>query len=126
MSGLLLITSKRVVFYVPKIFGRYEQFVLPYDQISSVACHKGLFGDRLDLTVASGFVEIDGIPKGDGDIAAKNIRDLIGTMKAQPTVVATVAPQTDIAAQIEKLNTLMKKGAITKEEFEKMKKKLLQ
>jgi hypothetical protein len=47
-------------------------------------------------------------------------------MKAQPTVVATVAPQTDIAAQIEKLNTLMKKGAITKEEFEKMEKKLLQ
>lgn len=125
MSGFLLITSKRVVFYVPKIFGRYEQLVFPYDQISSVSCHKGLIGDRLDLTVASDYIMIDRIPKGDGDIAAQNIRDLVGTMKAQPSF-AVVASQTDVAAQIEKLNKLRKEGAITKEEFERMKKKLLQ
>jgi hypothetical protein len=122
--GLLLITSKRVAFYSEQIFGRYDQLVFPYDQISSVQCHKGIIGDELQLQVASDNVTIHGIPKGDGDIAAQNIRDLVATMKAQPSI-AVAAPQTDISDQIEKLGKLKEKGLITDEEFERKKNELL-
>jgi len=123
-SGLLLITSKRVVFYSESIFNRYDQLVFPYDQISSVQCHKGMIGDELQLQVASDNVAIHAIPKGDGDIAAQNIRDLVATMKAHPSI-AVAAPQTDIADQIEKLGKLKEKGLITNEEFEAKKNELL-
>ena len=123
-GGLLLITSKRVMFYAKKIFGRFSQLVFPYDQISSVRCHKGMIGDELHLQVASGDVVIHAIPKGDGDIAAQNIRDLVATMKAQPAL-AVAAPQIDIADQIEKLGKLKEKGLITEEEFERKKNELL-
>ncbi|RLI14868.1 hypothetical protein DRO41_05060, partial [Candidatus Bathyarchaeota archaeon] len=96
----------------------------PYDQISSVNCHKGIIGDELQLQVASDNVTIHAIPKGDGDIAAQNIRDLIATMKAQPSIAVT-APQTDIVDQIEKLGKLKEKGLITEEEFERKKNELL-
>lgn len=123
-GGLLLITSKRVMFYAKKIFGRFSQLVFPYDQISSVRCHKGMIGDELHLQVASGDVVIHAIPKGDGDIAAQNIRDLVATMKAQPAL-AVAAPQIDIADQIEKLGKLKEKGLVTEEEFERKKNELL-
>jgi len=124
-SGLFLITNKRAMFYASLIFGRYDQLVFPYDQISSVNCHKGMIGDELQLQVASDNVAIHAIPKGDGDIAAQNIRDLIATMKAQPSMAVAV-PQTDIADQIEKLGKLKEKGLITKEEFERKKNELLE
>jgi hypothetical protein len=123
-GGLLLITSKRVMFYAKKIFGRFSQLVFPYDQISSVRCHKGIIGDELHLQVASDDVVIHAIPKGDGDVAAQNIRDLVATMKAQPALTVA-APQTDIAGQIEKLGKLKEKGLITEEEFERKKTELL-
>jgi hypothetical protein len=123
-SGLFLITNKRAMFYASLIFGRYDQLVFPYDQISSVNCHKGMIGDELQLQVASDNVAIHAIPKGDGDIAAQNIRDLVATMKAQPSMAVTV-PQTDIADQIEKLGKLKEKGLITNEEFERKKSELL-
>jgi hypothetical protein len=123
-GGLLFITSKRAMFYHSGIFGRYDQLVYPYDQISSVNCHKGIIGDELQLQVASDSVTIHGIPKGDGDIAAQNIRDLIATMKAQPLLGAAV-PQVDIADQIEKLGKLREKGLISDEEFERKKSELL-
>ena len=123
-SGLLLITSKRAVFYCPMMFGRYDQIIFPYDQISSVTSYKGMFGDELHLMVGANEMVIHNIPKGDGDIAAKNIRDLIATMKAQPTI-AVAAPQIDIADQIEKLAKLKEKGLITEEEFQRKKDELL-
>ena len=122
--GLLLLTNKRAMFYAPQLFGRYDHLVFPYDQISSVNCHKGMIGDELQIQVASDNVTIHAIPKGDGDIAAQNIRDMVATMKAQPSL--TVAPaQTDIADQIEKLGKLKEKGLITAEEFERKKTELL-
>ena len=126
-KGLLLITSKRAVFYCAMMFGRYDQIVFPYDQISSVTSYKGMFGDELHLTVGASEIVIHGIPKGDGDIAAQNIRDLIATMKTQPLMPAAIqsAPQIDIAEQIEKLGKLKEKGLISDEEFERMKKELL-
>ncbi|MGB9597541.1 MAG: PH domain-containing protein [Candidatus Poribacteria bacterium] len=125
-SGLLLITSKRAMFYCSMMFGRYDQIIFPYDQISSVTSYKGMFGDELHLMVGANEMVIHNIPKGDGDIAAKNIRDLIATMKAQPIVaVAAQAPQTDIVDQIEKLAKLKEKGLITEEEFERKKNELL-
>jgi len=123
-SGLLLITSKRVMFYVEKIFGRYDQLVFPYDQISSVYCHKGMIGDELELQVASDKVTIHAVPKGDGDIAAQNIRDMVGTMKSQLSSPVAV-PQTDIIDQIEKLGKLKEKGLITEDEFKRKKNELL-
>ena len=123
-SGLLLITSKRAMFYVEKLFGRYDQLVFPYDQISSVYCHKGIIGDELELQVASDKVTIHAVPKGDGDIAAQNIRDMVATMKAQSSLAVAV-PQIDIAGQIEKLGKLKEKGLITEEEFERKKNELL-
>jgi len=124
-SGLFLITNKRAMFYASLLFGRYDQIVYPYDQITSVNCHKGLVGDRLELQVGSDNVVIHAIPKGDGDIAAQNLRDLIATMKTQP-LTAVAAPQGDIAEQIEKLAKLKEKGLITEEEFERKKKELLE
>ena len=123
-SGLFLITNKRAMFYASLVFGRYDQLIFPYDQISSVNCHKGMIGDELQLQVASDNVAIHAIPKGDGDIAAQNIRDLVATMKAQPSMAVTV-PQIDIADQIEKLGKLKEKGLITNEEFERKKNELL-
>lgn len=127
LNGLLLITSKRAMFYATMMFGRYDQIVFPYDQISSVYCHKGMIGDELQLQVASDRVTIHNIPKGEGDVAAQNIRDMVGTMKAQPTasVVVSAAPQIDIADQIEKLGKLREKGLITNEEFERKRSELL-
>lgn len=124
-SGLLLITSKRVMFYVPKIFGGAEQLVFPYDQISNVNLYKSFVIDKLEFTVGSNKMLLDSVAKGDADVAGQIIVDMVATLKAQSSVVAPV-PQLDIADQIEKLGRLREKGLLTDEEFERKKNELLE
>jgi len=83
MSGFLVVTSKRVVFHVPKMFGRYEQLVFHYDRISSVKCHGSLRGDRLGIAVDSRYTLIEDMPAGDGEVAARIIQDLVGDTKSR-------------------------------------------
>jgi len=86
-KGILLITSQRVIFYMPKLFGRYEYEVYPYSQISSVHYHKGLAMDRIEITVASDYKVIKWIPKGDGEPATQIIQDMITSLRVKPSAV---------------------------------------
>ena len=76
-NGLLIITTKRVIFYMPKLFGRYESEEYPLTKITSVQCTRGLLDDRLEIAVASDRKVIKWIPKGDGVRAAHIISNMI-------------------------------------------------
>lgn len=50
-NGILVCTDQRLIFYMSKMFGRWEMEYAPIDQISSVAFNKGLLRGRIHLTV---------------------------------------------------------------------------
>jgi hypothetical protein len=124
ISGLILVTNKRLLLYRSLFLGRYEHMAFPYDEITTVASRKGYLGDAIDVATASELITIGSISKGDAEPTANIIRDMLTSFKARASS-APVSPQVDIVDQIEKLASLMDKGLVTKEEFEEKKKKLL-
>jgi hypothetical protein len=126
-NGLVVVTDRRVVF-VNVGFGHRRVEDFQFDRISSVQHDRGLMSGKVIITVAGNRAVIDNIaPKERAD----DIADLVRSRLAQPTTpVAPATPAAEVAGvsvadEIRKLMELRDLGALSNEEFEEQKAKLL-
>ena len=98
-----------------------------FRQVAQVAIEKGLIFTNINVESAGGHViRLVGVPKDDGDKVKGMIDEAVKAAHGiQPSAVAPVAPQVDVADQLTKLAALRDSGVLTDEEFSSQKKKIL-
>ena len=120
-SGLVGLTNRRVIFYMPKIMDRYEFEAYDIDQVDSVTFTKGLIHGRIDITIVNSNRVIKKIDNEEGRTMVDYIQNSIQDTKKKQQTPTTVAEQ---QSPLETLKMRFVNGEITKEEFEDMKKVL--
>lgn len=124
-NGLIGLTNQRVIFYMPKILGRYEFEYYDIDQISSIQFTKGLFSGRIQVTAFNDCKIIKHVKNDEAKTITEMIQKAVQKVKNRKHVVhlpKTKKPDEDDVLKILKLRYA--KGEITKKQFEKMKKDL--
>ena len=132
-------TDRKIVIRNPMMLGLREAVaVIPYDGIISINVEKGLFSSEVKiaapglpsqlkgLATRQGVIGIPAIPKDKADKFVNIVKEGMKRTKA-----AAVAPPPPRAAptpleELKKLKELLDIGAISQEEFEEKKKKLLE
>ena len=123
-KGVLVLTSRRVIFYYKKIMSGYGSEDFPLDKISSINFSTGLMGGSVKInTVASNF-ELDMILRTEGiEEFVTSIKSYIARYKEESSSVSKES--VDVVDQISKFAELRDKGILTEEEFTILKRKLL-
>lgn len=119
-SGLMGLTNRRVIFYMPKMMNRYEFEAFAIKQIDSVQFTKGMRKGRIDVTILNGNRVIKGIDNEEGRTIVDIVQEAVENVAAQgsaPTVITQQAQQSPIDA----LKMKFVNGEITKEEYEEKK-----
>ena len=111
-DGALICTDKRLIYYMPKIFGRWEAETAPLEQISSVHYNKGMFSSRLHITVFNDEKVIKWIRNKD----AEKIVEIINN-ELKITKKASISND-----PLHELKLRLAKGEISKEEYQELKK----
>jgi plasmid stabilization system protein ParE len=124
----LAVTDSRIVFY-PKgggflaSFSKTSAIFLDYDQIITVQGKKGMVMGEIGVSTKDRIVRFKDMAKDDVDQIANMIQRLKGKAKTQ----GVVSPARDSAFdQLKKLAELRQMGAITEEEFQEKRKRLLE
>lgn len=118
-SGLIGLTNRRVIFYMPKMMNRYEFDAFAIKQVDSVQFTKGMRKGRVDISIVNNNRVIKGIDNEEGKIIVELIQQAleeIETKSSAPTVVTTTAQSPIDALKMKFVN-----GEITKEEYEEKK-----
>lgn len=124
--GLLAATNKRLIFIDKKLFGvRIEDF--SYEKITSIQYHSGLLMGELTIYASGNKATIKHLEKASGAKFSDFVRARISApaAHASSSVAIKNEPDRDPYAEVEKLASLMEKGIVTEEEFQKKKKQLL-
>lgn len=119
-SGLMGLTNRRVIFYMPKMMNRYEFEAFAIKQIDSIQFTKGMRKGRIDVTILNGNRVIKGIDNEEGRTIVDIVQEAVDSVAAQgstPTVITQQAQQSPIDA----LKMKFVNGEITKEEYEEKK-----
>ena len=124
----LAVTDSRIVFY-PKgggflaSFSKTSAIFLDYDQIITVQGKKGMVMGEIGVSTKDRIIRFKDMAKDDVDQIANMIQRLKGKAKTQ----AVASPARDTAFdQLKKLAELRQMGAITEEEFQEKRKRLLE
>jgi hypothetical protein len=126
-NGLLAMTNQRLVFYFHGVMSqKVEDF--PYSRISSVQWSGGVLMGTLTVFASGNKAEIKQVPKDQGKALADHLRMKIsgGGVPAAPAEAAPVAsPAGDIASRLATLDQLRAAGAITNDEYQDRRTKIL-
>jgi hypothetical protein len=124
----LAVTDTRIIFY-PKgggflaSFSKTSAIFLDYDQIVTVQGKKGMVMGEIGISTKDRIVRFKDMAKDDVD----SISNLISKLKSKAKTQQVVSPARDSAFdQLKKLAELRQMGAITEEEFQEKRKKLLE
>ncbi len=123
-TGLIGLTNKRVIFYMPKILNRYEFESYTLDQISSVQFTKGLVQGRIQITAFNDYKTIKWVNNDEGKTITTMIQDAMHSLKFKKDEPEQKSKKSDGDDFLKVLKLRYAKGEITKKEFEKMKKVL--
>jgi hypothetical protein len=128
-SGILVATNKRLIF-VDKglLWGlRVEDF--PLDKISSIEYQTGIMFGRIIIYASGNKADIEQVDKKSVRDFAEYVRARITKATAHASLPASLTAQQsepeDAIARLERLARLREVGTITPEEFEQMKRKLI-
>ncbi len=125
-KGVVVATSKRVVFADKGVFGSSEVMMISYGSIESITHSTGAFraGIQIKGKGASSYrIEDIGLKAAVRPFVAK-VRPHIEALANAPTPpLAVVAPS--LADELERLAVLMDRGILTEDEFAAKKKQLL-
>lgn len=122
-DGLMGLTNRRVIFYMPKILNRYEFESYTIDQISSVQFTKGLHRGRIQVTAFNDYKIIKWISNEDGKRITEMIHNAVETIKGR----ALNKDTREVSKEENPLAVLKMRyarGEITKKKFDEMKKVL--
>lgn len=114
-SGLLGLTNRRVIFYMPKMMNRYEFEAYKLKQIDSVQFTKGMRKGRVDISTSNSNRVVKGVNNDEGRIIVERIQQAMEALDEQsstPTVVV------DAQDPIKALKMKFVNGEITQEEYE--------
>ena len=124
----LAVTDTRIVFY-PKgggllaSFSKTSAIVFDYDQIVTVQGKKGMVMGEIGVSTKDRIVRFRDMAKDDVD----SISNLIQRLKSKAKTQGVASPARDSAFdQLKKLAELRQMGAITEEEFQEKRKRLLE
>ncbi len=123
-KGVLVLTSKRIIFYYKKLMSGYGSEYFPLDKISSINFSTGLTGGSVKInTIASNF-ELDMILGNEGiEEFVKSVKSYIAKCKEKSSSISK--ENLNVADQISQFAELRDKGILTEEEFTIQKRKLL-
>lgn len=126
-GGVLVLTPKRIFFYISMGKGKYGTNEYPLDKISSINHNLGeFFGEVAIIEIHSSDDKLQIVSKkanAEVDAFVKTVKQQIEEYKKQGALVSS--NNLDVAGQISKLAELRDKGILTEEEFAIQKKKLL-
>ena len=123
-TGVLGLTNKRVLFYMPKWLNRYEFESYDLDQISSIQFTKGLVSGRIQITAFNDYKIVKWVDNTEGKQITTMIQKSINALKYKESENSDSEknnkPIEDDAMKVLKLRYV--KGEITKEEYRDMRK----
>ena len=127
-KGVVVATSKRVIFADKGVFGSSEAMVISYESIESVTYSTGMFraGIQIKGKGASSYRIEDIGSKEAVPMFVANVQAHIEALANAPTpspAAAAAAPS--LADELERLAALMDRGILTEDEFAAKKKQLL-
>lgn len=114
-SGLLGLTNRRVIFYMPKMMDRYEFEAYKIQQIDTVQFTKGMRKGRVDISTTNSNRIVKGVDNEEGKAIVDLIQQAMEKLDEQsraPTVVV------DAQDPIKALKMRFVNGEITQEEYE--------
>ena len=128
-TWVIVITNMRLVFLDKGMFYGLKQVDMPLSQVDSISHKTGLFFGEIEVATASGSKTIGKITKRDVVKVASIIAGLIhggsSLPEAKPSAPSFPSGD-DLASQLERLATLRDKGALTEEEFQLSKARVLE
>lgn len=126
-TWLMASTNKRVILIDCGMIIGKKQMEIPLNQINAISFKTGIFLSKIIISHGSGSMTMENVRKGSErffvDATNKAMREY-GT-PVQQVVVKTEMTQFSVADEIIKLKNLLDCGALTQEEFDTQKKKLL-
>ena len=134
----VFVTDRRIIIRNPMLLGLREGIViLPYDKITAIEVESGvftaevriiapgLFPTGLTKTTLGGGLRFEGgvaviqaIPKDKAELMVRLVRERISTLRAAPQKPSPLD-------ELKKLKELLDMGAITEQEYEEAKKRIL-
>jgi hypothetical protein len=112
-DGALVCTTRRLLFYMPKILGRWEVEAAPLEQVSSVHYNKGMVSSRIHITVFNDEKVIKWIRNKDAKIMIDIIENKLKNIKNSGK---------NAGDPLLELKMRLVKGEISKEEYLELKK----
>ena len=119
-DGLIGLTNKRVIFYMPKVFNRYEFESYDLDQISSIQFTKGMMKGRIQITAFNDHKTIKWINNMEGKKITEMIQKAVHALKFADKNTENNNLLSD-KNPLDILKLRFAKGEISKEEFDEMK-----
>lgn len=123
-NGLIGLTNKRVVFYMPKILNRYEFESYDLDQISSIQFTKGLMNGRIQITAFNDYKTIKWVDNEEGKTITTMIQKAVHDLKFNKSE-KNQEKESDEDDVLSTLKLRYAKGEINKKQYEKLKKELI-
>lgn len=123
-SAVCAATDRRCIFYNRRMMGRYDFEDFAYDRITSVQVRKGLAWGAIDIYVAQVKKELYLTNNDCAEALGNFIREKIH-YRTPLVETPTSQPKIDIPAQIRELAHLLQEGHLTQQEFDDMKRELL-
>ena len=139
----VFVTDRKVIIRNPMLLGLRENItIVPYDKITAIELERGFFTSEVRITapglfpiglaetalgagirVEGGAAVIQAIPKEKAEEIVRVVRERMAALRAAPPAPAAPAPSP--LDELKKLKELLDMGAITEEEYEEAKKRIL-
>lgn len=138
--NIIFATDRKLIVRNPMMLGLRESVQsIPYEEITAIDLEKGLFSSEVKVsapgltseirrffkTARHGVAGIPAIPKEKAERLVTIVRDGMKRAKAAKAMPQVAAAPTPLD-ELKKLKDLLDLGAITKEEYEEKKKKILE
>lgn len=119
--GIVVVTNVRLLFYMPKLLGRYEVDSYYLDRIEAVEFTKGRFKGRVQVTITNDDKVVKGMDNGEGKKLAEYLQKVI--LDHRPAAGAPAGAQ-EAQDPINALKMRLASGEITQEEYENLRRVL--
>ncbi|MCD8151530.1 MAG: ribosomal protein L7/L12 [Clostridiales bacterium] len=127
-TWLMASTNKRVILMNKNLLVGMKQMEIPLNQLNSISFSTGLLFSTIKIHHGAASIKIEHVQKGSEkyfvDATNKAMREYSTNVTYQQPVQPS-QPQVSVADEIMKLKQLLDCGALTQEEFDAQKKKLL-
>ena len=126
-KGILISTNERLIFVDKGMLGRLRVEDFPNDKVTSIQHDSGwsTMVAKITVSVGGNEAEISHVPKKAAQVFCQGVRSRISAGKAAASGPGPVTAQSDMVTQLERLAKLRESGALTDEEFQAQKQKIL-